>query len=106
MRSFWQGIILVCLAVSVFSQDSSQGPTDSKAQKNYQEGLKAMQQREWGVALSYFRQADKQDGGRCIVCQEQMIQLGLQNDNWKAVEDGAGRHGSGVRHHDRQRSTH
>jgi len=64
-------------------------PMDKKAEQSYQEGLKSLQQRAWGVALSYFRKADKQDGGHCLPCQEQMIKIGLQSKDWKAVEDGA-----------------
>src|SRR6476661_2783889 len=90
MRFFWLGILVVCTTVPLHSQPSPEGPTSKKAQESYQIGLNYVQQREWGLALSYFRQADKQDGGHCLVCQEQMIQTGLQSNNWKALDEGAG----------------
>jgi thiol-disulfide isomerase/thioredoxin len=89
MRSLSIAAVLVCLTVTLFAQDSAQGPTDKKAQKSYQEGLEALQQRAWGVALWHFRDADKKDQGHCLPCHEQMIKLGLQIKDWKAVEDGA-----------------
>src|SRR5215469_11337489 len=89
MRLIAPGILLVCLPVPLFSQGALDDSIDKKAAQSYQEGLKSLQQRAWGVALSYFRKADKQDGSHCLPCQEQMIQIGLHTKNWKAVEDGA-----------------
>lgn len=89
MRCFATGLLVICLAVGLFGQGSSKGPEDRNAQKTYQQGLDSLQKQEAGVALWYFRKADKQDGGKCLPCQEQMIQIGLANRDWKAVEDGA-----------------
>ncbi len=89
MRLVSMGVVLVCLAAPLFAQDSAGGPTDKKAQKSYQQALESLQQRAWGVALWYFRDADKQDHGQCLPCHEQMVKVGLAIKDWKAVEDGA-----------------
>jgi len=89
MRTLFISAILICLAATLFAQDSAQGPTDKKAQKSYQQALQSLQERAWGVALWYFRDADKKDQGHCLPCHEQMVKLGLQIKDWKAVEDGA-----------------
>lgn len=89
MRCLVMGLLLLCLAADLFGQGPSSGPTSKKAQKAYQQGLDQLQDRAWGVAIYYFREADKQDGGKCLPCEGQMIQVGLESHNWKAVEDGA-----------------
>jgi len=89
MRSPYIGILLVCLAIPLSAQDSPEGLTEKKAQKSYQQALESLQQRAWGVALWYFRDADKQEHGHCLPCHEQMVKLGLAIKDWKAVEDGA-----------------
>ncbi len=89
MRHFSTGFLVLCLAVPLHGQGPTAGPEDKKAQQTYQEGLNHLQNREMGVALWYFRKADKQDNARCVPCQEHMIQIGLATRDWKAVEDGA-----------------
>ena len=89
MRSLSIGILLTCLVLPVLAQNSPQGPSDKKAQKSYQQALEHLQKREPQLALWYFRDADKLDHGRCLSCQEQMVQIGLANHDWKAVQDGA-----------------
>jgi len=89
MRSFPVVVLLVCLVARLFAQDSAQGPTDKKAQKSYQQALQSLQESAWGVALWYFLDADKKDQGHCLPCHEQMVKLGLQIKDWKAVEEGA-----------------
>ena len=89
MRSIFLGVFLICSIAPLFAQDPAQGPTDKKAQKSYQQGLQSLQQRAPDEALWYFRDADKQDHGHCVPCQEQMVQLGLTKADWKDVEAGA-----------------
>ncbi len=89
MRLVSMGVVLACLAAPLFAQDSVEGPTDKKAQKSYQQALESLQQRAWGVALWYFRDADRRDHGHCLPCHEQMVKVGLAIKDWKAVEDGA-----------------
>ena len=89
MRRLATGLLLLCLPLRVPAQDSTRGPTDKKAQKTYQQGLEYLQKRDSGLALWYFKKADQQDGGHCLPCQQQMVQLGLQQRDWKAAEDGA-----------------
>lgn len=89
MRFYWLQVLMVCATFPMYSQVSPEGPTSKKAQESYQQGLNYVQHHEWNLAISYFRQANKQDSGHCLVCQEQMIQSGLQVNNWKAVEEGA-----------------
>lgn len=89
MRSLSIAVLLVCFTAPFFAQESAQGPTDKKAQKSYQQAMENLQQRAWGVALWYFRDADKRDGGHCAPCHGQMVKLGLEVKDWKAVEDGA-----------------
>ena len=89
MRCFVTGSLLLWFATNLFGQAPTAGPTSKKAQKSYQQGLDELQKRATGVAIYYFREADKQDGGKCLLCEGQMIQVGLATHDWKAVEDGA-----------------
>jgi len=89
MRRASIAVVHVCLAALLFAQDPAQGPTDKKAQKSYQQALEYLQKHEEGTALWFFRDADKQDQGHCLPCHEQMVRLGLAQQNWKAVEEGA-----------------
>lgn len=61
-------------------------PTDEKALKTYNAAVKLMSERMQAAALGEFKKADKQDGGHCYACQKQMIRLGSEFDDWKAVE--------------------
>jgi thiol-disulfide isomerase/thioredoxin len=61
-------------------------PTDEKALKTYNTAVQLMSQQMGAAALGEFKKADKQDGGHCYGCQKQMIRLGSEFDDWKAVE--------------------
>jgi thiol-disulfide isomerase/thioredoxin len=61
-------------------------PTDEKALKTYNSAVQLMSQHMQAAALGEFKKADKQDGGHCYACQKQMIRLGSEFDDWKAVE--------------------
>ena len=106
MRPILLSALIFYLALPLFAQDSPQGPTDKKAQKSYQQGLEQLQQREPDAALWYFRDADKQDHGHCLPCQEQMVQLGLAKADWKSVEDGAAELASEVKEPKQQAVAH
>jgi peroxiredoxin len=83
------GVLLVCLGASLFAQEPPGPQMDKKVQKSYQQAQEQVQKNNPHLALTYFRDADKQDGGHCLPCHEQMIRIGLALKDWKAVEDGA-----------------
>jgi thiol-disulfide isomerase/thioredoxin len=89
MRSVSIGVFAVCLAVPLFAQDSAVPPVDKKAQKTYQQAQEYLQQRNQRMALLYFRDANREDGGHCLPCQEQMVRIGLVIKDWEMVEVGA-----------------
>lgn len=89
MRVFSLGSVSLLLFASVFAQGPADTPMPKKVRDNYNEGLKAVQQREPSIALVYFRKADKEAGGHCLPCHEQIVQIGLSQGDWKAVQDGA-----------------
>ena len=89
MRSASIGVLVVCLVAPHFAQDSAAPPKDKKAQKSYQQAQEELQHGSQRMALWYFRDANKQDGGHCLPCQERMVRIGLVIKDWKAVEDGA-----------------
>jgi thiol-disulfide isomerase/thioredoxin len=60
------------------------GPTDLKAQKTYAEGMDLLRQHKTMWALEAFKKAAKQDG-KCIACERQIIDLGLERDDYKAA---------------------
>src|ERR1700682_1793991 len=70
----------------VQAQEKNDGPSNEKAQKTYQEALRYLHGREKIQALESFKKADKQDGGRCVACQKQIIKFGLEQEDWKAAE--------------------
>jgi peroxiredoxin len=70
----------------VQAQDKSDGPTNEKAQKTYQEALRYLHDREKIPAFESFKKADKQDGGHCVACQRQVIKFGTELEDWKAAE--------------------
>jgi thiol-disulfide isomerase/thioredoxin len=70
----------------VQAQDKSDGPTNEKAQKTYQEVLRYLHGREKIPAFESFKKADKQDGGHCVACQKQVIKFGVELEDWKAAE--------------------
>jgi peroxiredoxin len=89
MRSVSIGILIVCLAAPVFAQDSVAPAMNKKAQKSYEQAQEELQKRNQRLALWYFRDANKQDGGHCLPCQGELVRIGLQIKDWKAVEEGA-----------------
>lgn len=73
-------------STSAHAQQNSEGPTDEKARKTYENALKAVRERRIPSAFDDFRKADKQDGGHCHDCQKQIIKYGAQLGEWKAAD--------------------
>lgn len=87
-------LLQVTLAFAVFlspalAQDKADGPANEKAQKTFKNALQELHDRKQAMALDDFKKADKQDGGRCLPCQKQMIKYGLELAEWKTAELGA-----------------
>ncbi len=86
MRSALITLALVCALSPLHAQTNDVKPTDEKALKSYNAALQLLREREQAAALGEFRKADKQDGGHCYACQQQMMRLGLELYDWKTVE--------------------
>ena len=88
MRRMWLVTLLAAIAMPVASQNEKQpsGPTNEKAQKTYDEGLKFVKERRIDSALDSFKKADKQDGGHCSACQRKMVKYATQLRDWKVAE--------------------
>ena len=65
------------------------GPTDSKAQKTYQDALELARKHQIDQAFDAFRKADKQDGGHCLDCKHWIVKYGIQLRDWKPAEAAA-----------------
>ena len=90
MRSLWIGLVLACVTVPGFGQEKpAEGPKSEKAQKAYREGTEYVHRRMLDAAIDSFKKADKQDGGTCLLCQQQIIKYGLELRQWKAAESAA-----------------
>src|SRR5580700_4060509 len=97
MKPLRTGLLLTLIFMPTFAQESADGPTDPKARKSYQEGLNHLQKHNTEMALDNFKKADKQDGGHCAACQEQMIRLGEKIGDWKVAERGAEERAAGAK---------
>jgi thiol-disulfide isomerase/thioredoxin len=71
---------------ALMAAGNSDGPTDEKAQKTYQDALKSLHEHNNESALNAFKKADKLDGGHCLPCQKQMVKLGIDREDWKTAE--------------------
>lgn len=89
MRFLRITLALVFVLPPVMAQEKTDGPTDEKARKTYENALKSLHERKREWALDDFKKADKQDGGHCLACQKQMIKLGRELAEWKTAELGA-----------------
>jgi thiol-disulfide isomerase/thioredoxin len=63
----------------------SNGPSDPKAKKTYDEAIKLMQEHHASFALDGFRKADKQDGGHCIPCELRALNAAGEIGDFKAA---------------------
>jgi thiol-disulfide isomerase/thioredoxin len=91
MRFTWITLALLWLLVpmlagNALAQEKSEGPTDEKARKTYEKATKSLREHNTESALDSFKKADKQDGGHCRVCQEQMIKYGMELGEWKTAQ--------------------
>jgi len=89
MRFVRISLALMFVLPPVLAQEKPDGPADEKARKTYERALKSLHEHKAEFALDDFKKADKQDGGRCLACQKQMIKYGEEFGDWKAAELGA-----------------
>jgi thiol-disulfide isomerase/thioredoxin len=82
-------LVVVSMGAPLPAQEKNDGPTNDKAQKTYKEALKLLAEHRSEWALDNFKKADKQDGGKCLACQRQMVKYGTEFGDWKAAELGA-----------------
>lgn len=81
--------VLACLAMSLPAQEKTGGPVSDKARKSWAEAFEFLHKRNTTAALDSFKRADKQDGGRCLACQQNIIKYALGLEDWKAAEAAA-----------------
>jgi thiol-disulfide isomerase/thioredoxin len=88
MRFSYISLALACVLMPLRTvpQEKPEGPTNEKAQKNYNEGMKSLGEHKEQVALESFKKADKQDGGHCLACQKQIVRYAVEFGEWKAAE--------------------
>ena len=81
-------LFVVCIPLLSASAQAppNDGPTNEKAQKTFKEARDLLSQHKEEWALDSFKKADKQDDGRCVACQKQMVRLGVKYGDWKAAE--------------------
>src|SRR5271163_1517195 len=70
-------------------QQNATGPTTEKARKHYDKGLQLLHDHKKEWALDEFKKADKEDSGRCLACEKQMIKYGPECGDWKAADQAA-----------------
>lgn len=80
---------LACLAAPLPAQQKTEGPVSEKAKKAWAEAFEYLHRRNTLGALDSFKHADKQDGGRCLACQKNIIKYALELGDWKAAETAA-----------------
>jgi thioredoxin-like negative regulator of GroEL len=78
--------VFTLFLATVLSAQTSNGPTDSKAQKTYTEAVQALRVHHYSEALDKFKKANKQDGGQCPACLTQIVSLGIQLGDFKAAD--------------------
>ena len=68
---------------------NAQAPADPKAQKTYNEALEYQHKHATRLAFDSFKKADKQDGGHCLPCQNEMVEDGIEFQEWNTAEAAA-----------------
>lgn len=94
MRNIGPGLLISVLLTSfgaehLVAQAVASGPSDARAQKTYHQALSYEASRNTAVALDYFKKADKQDGGHCVACKDQIIECAEELGQWKDAEEAA-----------------
>ena len=82
-------LLTTCSSIPLLAQDQPEGPTDKKAQKTYKEAQSYLKDHNSRAALDSFKKADKQDGGRCLNCQRNIVKYGAEFSDWKAATNAA-----------------
>lgn len=87
----WVTVLALATAIrpGVAQEKTPESPKSEKAQKAYREATEYVHRRMLDAALDSFKKADKQDGGQCGLCQQQIIKYGLELHEWKAAEGAA-----------------
>jgi tetratricopeptide (TPR) repeat protein len=65
----------------------SYGPTDAKAKKTYDEALEFMKTGRESFAQEGFLKADKQDGGKCVLCEVKAWKASMDLGDFKAARE-------------------
>lgn len=92
----------LCVAIPARAQQAkaggptSGGPTNPKAQKTYEQATKFAQQGRDQEAFDAFKKADKQDDGKCLACQSEVVKYGMEFQDWKAATEAAQEEMSGA----------
>lgn len=82
-------IAVLLPGIATIKAQDTDGPTDAKAQKSYQEAMEWVQKRMLGPAVDSLKKADKQDGGHCRKCAEKIIEYALRDGDFKAADAAA-----------------
>jgi thiol-disulfide isomerase/thioredoxin len=86
MRHIWIALLFACAVNLPLAQERNEGPANEKAQKTYREALEHVNKHMTLAAFDEFKKADKQDGGRCLPCQRNIIKYALAFHDWKSAE--------------------
>lgn len=98
MRKAAFGTILMCAlcaAIPALAQQATAGgstaggPTNPKARNTYEEAVKLAQKHMDQEAFDSFKKADKQDDGKCLACQSEVVKYGMEFQDWKAAAEAA-----------------
>src|SRR5215475_15642260 len=89
MRFILPILALIVLAVPGSAQTDAGLPKDPKAQKTYADAEGWLRRQSFVAALDLFKKADKQDGGHCVACQKEIIELGEKTGDFKSAEAAA-----------------
>ncbi len=68
------------------AQADPSAPTDPKAQKTFVEAQQLERAHRFSFALDSYSKADKQDGNRCVVCSEKVVELGIGLGDYKPAD--------------------
>lgn len=88
MRTLFS-VCFFCLILPCSAQPGPSGPSDSHAQKTFAEAKQLFNRHQYAFALDGFRKADKQDGGRCVPCENLAYEAALLGGNYKAAQEQA-----------------